>query len=324
MASLAGLGASAAGLALMGGCDLPSNPLQQTRTTARIGYLTSNTVSGGAPQVEAFRHGLQDVGYVEGQNLLVEYRYGEGNLDRLAELAAELVKLPVSVIVAGSTDPARAAMEASGTIPVVIVNTSDAVAEGLIPELTRPGGQVTGLSAFPEVNAKRLELLKNMNPGLSRVAVLWGSAVQYRVAEQAAAALGLQALSLEIPDPETFSAAFETALQWHAEAFMTTGGPSFSSSTAQIVEFATTHRLPAMYYRREFASAGGLMAYGPNLPAMFRRSAFYVDRILKGAKPGDLPVERPTTFDFAVNGAAAQALGLAVPPDVAAQVTEWV
>jgi putative tryptophan/tyrosine transport system substrate-binding protein len=314
----------AAGLLLTSGCALPLGPLDQRRTIRRVGYLTTNTVSGGAPQVEAFRQGLADAGYREGQDLVVEYCYGEGHEDRATGQAAELVTLNVAAIVTGSTATARAAVGASDTLPVVIVNTSDAVEEGLVPGLSQQAGRVTGLSAFPEVNAKRVELLRDAAPAISRLAILFGSTVQSTAAAQAAASMGLQVLALQTSEIDAFQTAFAAAVEWQADALLTTGGPAFSASTEQIVAFARANRLPAIYYRKEFAEAGGLMAYGPDIPAMFHRAAFYVDRILKGAKPGDLPLERPTRFDVAVNLGTAQALGLTLPPEVAARVTEWV
>ena len=280
------------------------------------------------PQWRAFLDALRDLGYVEGQNVALEWRSAEGQEDRLPELAADLVRLPADVIVAVSTPPARAAREATATIPIVILQVSDPVALGLVASLGHPGGKVTGVTPINvELSGKRLELLKEGFPGLSRVAVVWDSSnpattLAFRQTQVAAETMQLELQSLEVHGPDDFEAAFAVASRDHAEALLVVDSTLTNVHRARIVDLATRSQIPAMYPRREAVDIGGLMAYGPDSREMFRRGAAYVDKLLKGAKPADPPVERPTKLDFVVNLRTAQDLGLAIPPLILQQAAE--
>jgi len=259
--------------------------------------------------VETLRQGLRELGYVEGQNVVIEWRYAEEKVDRLAALAAELVQRQVDVLVAmGGTPVALAAKRATTRIPIVMTNVGDPVETGLVANLARAGGNITGLTTLsPELSGKRLELLKEVVPGLSRVAVLWNpanpsAALQRRETEAAARALGLRVQVLEARGPDDFEGAFKAARG--AGAVLPLGDPAFTRQRTRLTDLADRSRLPAMYVFREFVESGGLMSYGVNLRNNYRRAAYFVDRILKGAKPADLPVEQPTQFELVINRAS--------------------
>jgi putative tryptophan/tyrosine transport system substrate-binding protein len=288
----------------------------------RIGVLSAGFPPGGsdAAAFEAFRQGLRDLGYVEGQTIIVEYRWAEGQENRLPALAAELVGLPVDLIVAGTTRAVQAAQHATRTVPIVMAVSADPVASGFVASLARPGGNITGMSLMaPEVGGKRLELLREIRPGVSRVAVLWnpaqpGSRIDLHGLEGAAPALGLQLSPLEVRSPDTFASAFATMRREGADALLVLRDPLLLDRyRSDIAALALQHRLPTMYGWRAFVEAGGLMSYGPRVSDLFRRAAYYVDRIVKGATPADLPVEQPTQFELVLNLKTAEALGLALP-----------
>src|SRR5712692_2138527 len=300
---------------------------QQAAKVARIGFLTLD-LAPNPHLAEAFRQGLRDLGYVEGRNVEIEYRDAGGRPERLPALAAELVALKVDVILAGSTPQALAAKQATRTIPIVFTGALDPVASGLVTSLARPGGNVTGLSSIaPELVGKRLELLKQAVPGVSRVAVLWqpGGSGEHtdkdmlKAAEVAARALGVRLQFVEARGPADFDRAFSDMTRAHASALTSLGGSMFFNERRRLVDLAAKNRLPAVYPQREFVDAGGLMAYGPNIADGWRRAATYVDKILKGAKPGDLPIEQPTKFELVINLKAAKALGLTIPPSLLAR-----
>jgi putative ABC transport system substrate-binding protein len=297
---------------------------QEAAKVARIGFLAGNLASN--PHLpEAFRQGLRDLGYVEGRNLVIEYRDAEGKFERIPALAAELVALKVDVIVAPGTPAALAAKQATKTIPIVFIALADPVTSGLVTSLARPGGNVTGLSFLsPELVGKRLEHLKQAVPGLSRVAVLWQpgdvperTAMNMRKeAEVAAGALEVRVQFFEAPGSADFDRAFSDMTKARAGALTVFTSAMFFTERRRLVDLAAKSRLPAVYPWREGADAGGLMAYGPNLLDLYRRAATYVDRILKGAKPSDLPVEQPTKFGLVINLKTAKALGLTIPPSL--------
>jgi putative ABC transport system substrate-binding protein len=295
---------------------------QQAAKVPRIGFLALNLAA--SPHLsESFRHGLRDLGYVEGHNVVIEYRDAEGKLERLPALAAELVALKVDVIVAGGTPQALAAKQATRTLPIVFTAAGDPVTDGLVASLARPGGNVTGLSALtPELVGKCLEQLKQTVPGISRVAVLWQPGAfsertekdMLKGAEVAARALGVRLQVVEARGLADFDRAFSDMTRARAGALTVLPSSMFFNERRRLVDLAATNRLPAVYPRREFVDAGGLMAYGPNAADVFRRAATYVDKILKGAKPGDLPIEQPTKFELVINLKTAKALGLTIPP----------
>jgi putative tryptophan/tyrosine transport system substrate-binding protein len=292
---------------------------QQTKKVARIAFLTSSTASYNLPRFNAFREGLHDLGYVEGKNISVEYRYAEGKLGRLPDLAAELVRLKVDLIIATADAAVRAAKRATKTIPIVFVGVSDPVGEGFVISLAQPGGNATGLSNIQgDLSGKRLELLKEAFPKISRLALLFPSGSEKYMNEQklAAQALGIRLISLPVKRLDDIEAAFVTVIKEGAHALLTNPSPRFASARERIVDFAAKNRLPAMYYGPEFVDAGGLMSYGPSYTDMHRRAATYVDKILKGAKPADLPVEQPTKFEFIINLKTANQIGLTIPPNV--------
>ena len=288
----------------------------------RVGYIAASNAIATQNIVMAFRQGLKELGYREGQTIILDVRYAEGQSERIPELAAELVSLKMDLLVAGNSVAALAAKKATATIPVVIV-TADPVGLGLVASLARPGANVTGLSYFNEaIIAKRLQLLKELVPGLVRLAVFRNPTVEihttfWRETELAARTLGLALQPLEVRGPEDFEAAFATARQGDAQAFITLDDALTNSHRTQIVTLAARSRLPAMYGLREFPDDGGLMSYGPNFVDLFRRAATFVDKILKGAKPADLPVEQPTKFEFVINRRTANALGVRSSPRLA-------
>ena len=298
---------------------------QQPAKIARIGYLTAGSLSAQTARIEAFRQGLRELGYVEGKNIVIELRFAEGKLDRQSELAAELVRLKVDVIVSAGPTVTRAAKELTVTIPIVMAQDGDPVANGFVASLARPGGNVTGLSALsPELSGKRLELLKETVPKLSRVAAL-GSSIEpnnaqiLRETELAAGAFGVKLEYLDVLSPKDIETAFRAASKGRAEGVLVLQSRVFTTQRKQIVELAVTGRFPAIYSSREYVEGGGLMTYGVNFTDLYRRAAVYVDKILKGAKPANLPVEQPTKFEFIINLKAAKQIGLTIPPNVLAR-----
>src|SRR5262245_49218150 len=303
---------------------------QEAAKVARIGYLSTNLAA--SPHLpEAFRQGLRDLGYVEGRNVVIEYRGAEGKRERLPALEAALVALKVDVLVAITTLEALAAKQATSTIPIVFAAVADPVTSGFVTSLARPGGNVTGLSLLaPEIVGKRLELLTQAVPGISRVAFLWyPRAVGERTerdflkgTDVAARALGVRLQVVEARGPENFDRAFSEMNTARADALTVSGAAMFSNERRRLVDLAAKHRLPTVYAWREFVEAGGLMSYGPNVADSFRRAATYVDKILKGAKAGDLPVEQPTKFELVINLKTAKALGLTIPQSILARADQ--
>jgi putative ABC transport system substrate-binding protein len=280
-------------------------------------------VASNEANLSAFRQGLRELGYVEGQNLVIEYRSADGRAERFPDLATELVRLKVDVIVTRGTSAALGAKHVTETIPIVMASSGDPVFAGLVASLARPGGNVTGLHIIvpPELAGKRLQLLKEVMPGLSRVGVFLDSGDIYsrlmmREIERVAHAIGVQLQSVEVRRPADFERAFEAAILDRVDALITVEGILTVTDLTRIVDFAAMSRLPAIYGLREFVDAGGLMAFGTDLRDLFRRSATYVHRILKGAKPADLPVEPPAKFELVINLKTAKALGLTIPPSL--------
>jgi putative ABC transport system substrate-binding protein len=277
---------------------------------------------------EAFQQGLRELGYVEGQNLAIEPRGAEGRYERLPDLAAELVRLQPDVLVSSATPATRAAQQATSTIPIVFIAVGDPVGLGIVASLDRPGGNVTGVSdLFVGLSGKRLELLKETVPGVSRVAALWNPsnpaiALEWSGTQEAGRMLGLEVQSVEAHSADDLAGAFETIARERADALIVLSDPLISLGNAQILDFAVRSRLPTMHSQRATVEAGGLMSYGPSLTGLSRRGAYYVDRILKGTKPANLPVEQPREFELVVNRRTAQALGLTIPADVWLQTTE--
>jgi ABC-type uncharacterized transport system substrate-binding protein len=297
---------------------------QQPKKVPRIGFLTAASSSAFAARTEAFRQGLRELGYVEGKNIVIEWRYAEGKLDRLPAFAADLVRLKVDVIVTGGPVTTRAAKEATSTIPIVMAQDTDPVGSASVASLARPGGNITGLSTLaPELVGKRLELLKETITKLSRVAVFGSStassAQELRGAEPAAGALGIKLQLLDIASPTGIESAFRAASKERADAVLVLSSNTIVNRQQEIAELAIKNRLPAIYYRPEFVEAGGLMSYGVSFTELDRRAATYVDKILKGAKPADLPVEQPKKFEFVINLKAAKQIGLTIPPNVLAR-----
>ena len=289
----------------------------------RIGFLTTGFPASIAHLLEGFKQGLREHGYVDGQNVLLELRYGEAKLDRLPGLAAELVRLKVDVIVAIPNPAIEAVKQATQTIPIVMPIGSDPVGVGFISSLARPGGNITGSSAYsPELNGKRLEILKETVPKLFQVALLTtpnvpGNAIDLKETEIAARSLQVQTQSLEVRSSSELDSVFKTMTKKRAQALIVfPGQPTLYSNRKQVVELAAKNRLPAMYPLADYVDTGGLISYGVNNRDMFRRAATYVDKILKGAKPADLPVEQPTKFEFIINLNAAKQIGLTIPPNV--------
>jgi len=297
---------------------------QQTGKVFRIGFLDPSTASGVAVMVDVFRQELSKHGWIEGKNITIDYRFAEQKSERLPELAAELVRLKVDLIVTTGDGPTFGAKKATTTIPIVMTTSSDPVAQGLVASLARPGGNVTGLSSLAtELNTKRLEILKDAVPKLARVGILRqvGTGIagdlQLKDLRPAARALKLKLEEIETqPDPKGLESAFQIAKQKQVGAIMTIAIRAFFAERKRIVELANKHRLPAIYFQREFVDEGGLMSYGPDYTDLFRRAAVYVDKILKGSKPADLPVQQATKFEFIINLKAAKQIGLTIPPRV--------
>jgi len=299
---------------------------QQSTKIPRIGFLlTTSSASAYSARLDAFRQGLRELGYVEGKNIVIEWRSAAGKLDRLPALAAELVSLNVDIIVTSSPTVTRAAKGATVTIPIVMANDNDPVGSGFVTSLARPGGNITGLSTLaPELSTKQVELLKEIVPKLSRLAVLGtstnpGTAQALKEIELAAGAFKVQPQYLDILDPKNIETAFGTAAKERADAVLVLGSPVTYNQRTQIAELAVTSRLPVIHPNTEYVDAGGLVTYGPNYPDLFRRAAIYVDKIAKGRKPADLPVEQPTKFEFIINLKAAKQIGLTIPPNVLAR-----
>jgi putative tryptophan/tyrosine transport system substrate-binding protein len=296
---------------------------QQPRKVPRLGVLAPGSRSAFSIRTEAFREGLRELGYVEDQNIVVEYRYAEGKTDRFPELIAELIRRNVEVIVTASVAPVIAAKRASNTIPIVFAATNDPVASGLVASLARPGGNVTGLTNLsPDLDGKRLELLKETFPSVGRVAYLWNpdAPTSGLPGMQATSPrLGVQLQPVDARSANDFDGAFEAALKERAQALITLPSPLFITHQKRIVEFARKSRLPAMYPFSDFVDSGGLMSYAPSLLENWRRVAIYVDKILKGAKPADLPVEQPTKFELVINLKTAKQIGLTIPPNILAR-----
>ena len=305
--------------------DAPfSAPAQQTGRPPRVGMLSP--ASPGAPSAAsaAFRNGLRDLGYIDGGNIIIEARSAAGDFSRLRAMASELVRLPVDLIF---TDVAKIASQATRTIPIVSATLFDPIGAGLAASLAHPGGNVTGLTLFSEeLSAKRLQLLQEAIPATAHIAVLWNPAEantqSLYTTKEAARTLGLQLRVIEAATPDQIEAGLNAAIAVGAEALVVIPDEMFWEHRGQIVSLAAEHRLPAIYPEREYADDGGLLAYGPNVPDNFRRAAAYVDKILKGAKPGDLPIEQPARFDFVVNLKAAKALGLSIPTSILARADE--
>jgi putative ABC transport system substrate-binding protein len=319
------------GFGLLAGCGrLPGQEQAPAAKVPRIGYLDpgSPPPSGSTPEQESLRHALAGFGYVAGQDITMEYRYAEGKEDQLPALAAELVHLPVDVMVMTGTPAVRAAKEATSTVPIVMSAVADAGRTGLVASLGRPGGNVTGISSpTAELTTKRMEPLREAIPGVSHVGVPTNpdnpaEALIRPELERVAQAVGVQLQFLAVHAVDDLDGAFDTATREQVDALIVSPNPLFRAYRARFVDLAAKHRIPAIYPTRPFMEAGGLMEYGPNYADMFRRTAYYVDRILKGAKPADLPVEQPTVFDFVINLKTAHALGLSIPQHVLLQATE--
>jgi ABC-type uncharacterized transport system substrate-binding protein len=292
----------------------------------RIGYLFGSSLSANKTRIEAFQRGLRDLGYVEGKNILVEWRGADGNRDRQRALVAELVGLKADIIVTAGSSGTRFAKAATSTIPIIMAQDADPVSSGFVASLARPGGNITGLSTLsPELSGKKLELLKEIIPKLSRVAVFGtstnpGNAEALKEIELAAGVLGMKLQYVDILSPTDIESAFQTVNKGHADAvLMNVAGPLYTFQRPQIAELAAKSRLPVIYETAQSVEAGGLMSYGVNLNDLARRAPTYVDKILKGAKPADLPVEQPTKFEFVFNLKAAERIGLTIPPNVLAR-----
>jgi len=298
---------------------------QQPTKVPRIGYLSSNSPTANKARIEAFRQGLRELGYVEGKNIIIEWRSAEGKSDRLPALAAELVSLKVDVIVSYGPIPTRVLKNSTTTIPIVMSSDGDPVGSGVVASLARPGGNITGLSTLaPEISGKQLEILKEIVPKVSRVAVLGhsnepGNAPALKELELAAGALKVQLQYLDVLSPKDIETSFQSAGKQQAGAVVVLAGPVMAPHRIEVVNLAAKNRLPAMYYRSDYVEAGGLMTYGVNFDDLHRRAATYVDKILKGRSPADLPVEQPMKFEFIINLKAAKQIGLTVPPSVVAR-----
>jgi putative tryptophan/tyrosine transport system substrate-binding protein len=300
---------------------------QQTGKIVRIGFLDTSTASGSAVLWDAFRQEMRKLGWIEGKNIAIEYRFAEQKPERLPELAVDLVRLKVGLIVVSGTPPALAAKNATTTIPIVMANVADPVGQGLVASLARPGGNVTGNSGLAfELDTKRLEILKDVVPKLARVGFLRlpsGTDSQVKEIRPAAVALRLKLEEIETqPDAKGLESAFQTAKQKQVGAIMTTVSRIFFAERKRIVELAVKYQLPAIYFQKEFVDEGGLMSYGADYVDLYRRTAVYVDKILKGAKPADLPVQQATKFEFVINLKAAKQIGLTIPPDVLARANK--
>ena len=298
---------------------------QQLKKVARIGFLASSSSERVKSRLAAFQQGLRELGYVEENNVIIEYRSAEGNFERLPEIASELVRLKVDLLVVEGAPAAHATKNATSVIPIVIGNAADPVGTGLVASLARPGGNITGLSDFNlGVVTKRLDLLKEVVPSASRVAVLWNptnptNPLQWKETQAAAPGLGVTLLSLEAKAADDIERAFNAIRKERPGALIVIGDPMFGTHQKRITQLTIKSRLPAIYGAPESVDAGGLMSYGTNFADLFRRAATYVDKILKGTKPADLPVEQPKKFEFVINLKAAKQIGLTIPPNVLAR-----
>ncbi len=296
---------------------------QQTKKVPSVGYLSGASAPG--PREEAFRQGLRDRGYVEGKNIVIEWRFAQGKEDRLPTLAAELVGLRVDIIVTDGTRLTRAAKNATRTIPIVMASDADPIGSGHIASLARPGGNITGLTNNnPDLSGKRLEVLKEAIPGISRVGIIWNpelptSVTAFKEAEMAAQPLGLQLQSFEMRGPDDYEGAFQAAVKGRVRALTVLSDSLMFSNRTRILELAVKHKLPTMHTQSLWVEAGGFMSYGTYFPDLSRRAATYVDKILKGTKPAELPVEQPIKFELVINLKAAKQIGLTIPPNVLAR-----
>ena len=321
-------GLALAGLFLSSGCGVLPRLGNQPKVP-RLGHLSLGSAESEQSWLVAFSQGLRELGHVEGRTFTIESRYAERD-DQLLARAADLVSLPVDVIVSASSQATPAAKQATATLPIVMAHGGDPIAAGLVASLARPGGNVTGLTSIaPRLISKRLELLRAVVPSIARVAVLWNPAnpakpPEFREAQEVAPAFGLELQSLEVRGPGDLDGAFRAALSARADALLVLSEGLINSQLTRIAAFAAEHRLVSIGEVRLFPDAGGLMNYGANIADIRRRAATYVDKILKGAKPADLPVEQPTTFDFVINLQIARALGLSIPPSVLQQATELI
>ena len=303
---------------------LSSAEAQQPMKAPRVGLLLQGTSTSLMTRLEGFQQGLRERGYVEGKNIALEQRFDDDREERLPALAADLARLRVDIIVAAATPAVKAAKQATATVPIIIVHSADPVALGLVASLARPGGNVTGLSsASPDYSGKQLELLKEAVPKLSRIAILWnaanpGTAIAFREMQDAVRVLKLSVQSLEVRRSEDLAPAFKNVPKQRGMGLVTLLDPLVVSQRARIVELASESRLPAIYPTKEFVEAGGLMSFGADLTDSYRRAAIFVDKILKGAKPAELPVEYPTKFIFTVNLKTAKQIGLTIPPNILA------
>lgn len=294
----------------------------QANRVFRLGYLTANSAAAEQVRIDSFRAGLRALGYTEGQNLAIEYRFTDGEFDRLPELAAELVRLKADLLIANTTNAALAAKQVVTTLPIFFIGVSDPIGAGLVDSLARPGRNITGLTNIASVLAgKRLELLKETVSKVSRVAVLWdpqnpGSTPQWQESQTAAKQLRMQLHSMEVTDVDQYEPAFKIALKAGSTALAVTLNPLANSNQKRVVDLAAKYKLPAIYARSDYVDSGGLMSYGQNASADGRDAARLVDKILKGTKPADIPVEQPTKFELAINFKTAKALGLTIPPIV--------
>jgi len=295
---------------------------QQTKKVARIGYLTLGPPSSSPSNLNALREGLRQLGYVEGQNIIIEYRYAESRTERFPGLVADLLSLKVDIIVASGTQANLAAKRGTGTIPIVMANSDDPLGSGLVKSLARPGGNVTGFSSMgQELGGKRLELFREAFPKVRRLAVLWHTTANpaFRQMQTPAQTLGFKILSLEVGGPDDFDNAFAMVTRERSDGLFTVTAAFMTVNRKRIVKFATKNRLPAIYHNEQFVEDGGLMSYATSIRDLHHRAATYVDKILKGAKPAELPVEQPTKFEFVINLKAANEIGLTIPPNVLAR-----
>ena len=306
-------------------CDASSQPAPGMH---RIGYINSGPAGPNAPNVAAFRAGLADLGYVEGRNLVIDFRWGDQKIDQLPKLVDELLALkPAIIFSTGGAVTARAVKAATTTVPVIFV-TGDPVVEKIVPNLARPGGNLTGFAVLAgDLEAKRLEILQQMLPRTKRVAVIWNPTQPsvegiFRNTEEAASRLGMTLLSWKARNPAELEQALVEVASAKTDALFIVADPVLGFERARIVEFANKYRLPGIYFWREFAEIGGLASYGTSLTAVYRRSASYIDQVLKGARPGDLPIQQPTTFEFIINLKTAKALGIAIPPAIRQRADE--
>ena len=296
---------------------------QQAGTVPRISFLSTAALSSVSPRLDAFHQGLRELGYIEGKNIVIEYRSAEGNINRLPELATELVRLKVDCIVTAGDNPTRAAKQATSTIPIIMTSVGDPVGLGFVASLAHPGGNITGLSTITaDLAGKRMELLKETIPKLSRVAIFLDPrslATEVKETEAAARLLKVQLIVLEVRSLDELENAFRSSAKSRADAVMISPSGFFNTNQTRLVELAAKHRLPGMYLEQDFVLAGGLMTYATSIPDLYRRAATYVDKILKGAKAADLPVEQPKKFELVINLKAAKQIGLTIPPNVLAR-----